>query len=192
MALRKFLGKGVKLIGLMQHLKTGGVAGADFGVISEGIVRGSYDTKSKTFGTNSVTFHGDGSGKYPITFLPYRCGGINSCTVQGQEVISGPFTGCYMSLYNDTGGTLRCGHVDTESDGKGQKPSEETWRNLDYDILAETKTTVSDQLISTMTKKKIMDANKGFQIGVASGKPARIDLFDVLVTGSDLVIIGKA
>lgn len=191
MSLLKFMKKGVELIGLSSEmLDAGGVVGENFGEVSKHILRGSYDVHKQLFGNTKITFHSDRTGKYPIVILPYYAGAINCCPVNGEEVISGPFTGCYFTLYLDWGGTLCCAHVDTAKNGNNSKPSEETWRKLDRNIIVERKTTVDDDLFKVMQKRH-MSANEGFVLGVASPNPPMIELFNVTKRGDVLKVENK-
>jgi hypothetical protein len=187
MSLLKHLAKGAKLIGLRDRLNVNGLSPADnAGEVSHGVIDGSYDYEWNAFTANTITFHGDRSGQFRVKILPYFCGGINFCTVGGEEIISGPFTGCYMSLYSDPGGSTRCGHVDTAVDDEAKvKHSEVAWRALNRPILAERKSTVSQKMSDNAFKAKAADA---FLVGVATPAPAAISFFRVFKMGSDFIV----
>ena len=61
----------------------------------------------------------------------------------------------YMSIYLDSGGTMKCAHVDTAVDSNNAKLSEETWQKLDRNILGEVKTPITDQLLDYLVKKGV-------------------------------------
>lgn len=199
MGLAKYLKSGVDIVGLIDTsggsprslLNAGGMEGGDFGEVSKDIIRGSYDVDSRFFGRTTITFRSDRSGRYPVTLLPYYAGSINTCTVEGDEVVSGPFTGCWFSLYLDWGGTLKAGHIDTAKNGKGEKPSEARWRKLDRNIVAESKTAIDDQLMNAI-RKTGEGANAGYMLGVATPNPPSIVFFNVIKQGAGtLRVIGQ-
>lgn len=58
----------------------------------------------------------DLTGMYNIGILPYRTSMIAELSLnEAEEVVSGEFTGCVMSLYKK-GGVLTAAHVDTNKD----------------------------------------------------------------------------
>ena len=198
MSLGNKLAKGVIIKGLTAKrngvldtlLTTTGVAGGDLGETSDGVVQASYSFERNLFSSNVVTVFMDRNGNHPITVLPYRPGAINTCTPTGTEVLSGPFTGCFMALYRVNGGELKCGHIDT-SEADNAKPSKDRWETMaNKNVLAEGKSTVSDALFKDMAKTG-KGANGGFCLGLATLNPAKVRFFRVVYHGDDLKVTGE-
>lgn len=95
---------GVLLVGLAQLINSGrpGMTGS-YRVVPIGA-------------QTAIEFFEDNHADQAVKILPYRPGRIASIGIgANEEVISGEFTGCIMSLYRE-GGTLKVGHVDTNRD----------------------------------------------------------------------------
>ncbi|MEY8097170.1 hypothetical protein AB9F29_07075 [Falsihalocynthiibacter sp. S25ZX9] len=103
-----YLNKGTKLMGLAELVNSGrpGFDGC-FRVVPVGgsMVIEFFDASQRK----------DKGKMKAVRILPYRSGMINQVALGGQEVISGEFTGCVMTLFKK-GGALTAGHVDTNKD----------------------------------------------------------------------------
>jgi hypothetical protein len=51
-------------------------------------------------------------------WLPWILGAVNYADQQGKDVMSGPFSGCYMIRYKHVGGSWRVAHVDMPGGSK--------------------------------------------------------------------------
>lgn len=102
-----------RLIGLSELVNSGrpGFDGR-YRVVPVGSVMAIEFFDAATRGADATT---DPVPLLHIRILPYRTQMINEIPMEGKEVISGPFTGCVMSLYN-RGGVRTVGHVDTNPD----------------------------------------------------------------------------
>jgi hypothetical protein len=93
---------GMKLYGLRQYLMgTPDATAGAYRVVNE-------------MGLRYIQFSAERvEGRSNIIMLPYRPGQIKTTPMQGEEVISGEFTGCIMTMFNDDGVRM-CGHVCTQ------------------------------------------------------------------------------
>lgn len=102
---------GTKLVGLAELVNSGrpAFAGA-YRVVIIGTVRAvEFFDKQKRGGTESIALK-------DVQVLPYQTGQIAKSVVgSGQEIISGPFTGCVMSVFRQNQ-SVWAGHVDTNPD----------------------------------------------------------------------------
>jgi hypothetical protein len=78
--------------------------------------------------------------KFPVKILPYVPNSINVVGAGGDEVISGEFTGCVMSLFRHDG-LLKCAHVDTNKDTSQRKAYETLKGSTGFQLIAEYDTT---------------------------------------------------
>lgn len=108
----------VKLIGLA-GLVNSGRPGFD-GLYRVVPVGGTIAIEFFDAATRKTTGRDEPVAMHKIRILPYRTSMINEMPLGGQEVISGPFTGCVMSLY-DRKGVRMAGHVDTNPDTTQRK-----------------------------------------------------------------------
>ena len=67
---------------------------------------------SKAERQSSLGSHATKSGRNFI-WLPWMEGAVNYADQQGKDVMSGPFSGCYMIRYRQGGGDWRVAHVHT-------------------------------------------------------------------------------
>lgn len=101
-------------------------------------------------------------GRSDIIMLPYRPGEIKSVPMNGEEVISGEFTGCIMAMYNEAG-TLKCGHVCTAS-GYSQRATftgrvdDHTYTNV---VQLDTRGMVANYVGATLNTSVLCVANPG-------------------------------
>jgi len=99
------------------------------GVVSQGVVdltvgdsaKQKLETKStrvrtSAAGSNLVKTHRN------YTWLPWATGAVNYADGQGQDVLSGAFSGCFMIRYKEAGGNWRVAHVST-GDGTDARPA---------------------------------------------------------------------
>ena len=82
------------------------IVGGNGGLCSQGVIDGFFKGQHK--------------------YLPFVANGINNVSAQGQDVVSGPFSGCIMASYTDNGLNKVC-HVSTGTDYGDCKP---TWDRL--------------------------------------------------------------
>jgi hypothetical protein len=85
------------------------------------------DAKLIVGGTGGFCSQGviDGFLKGQNKYLPFVANGINSVATQGQDVVSGPFSGCVMAAYTEGGARKVC-HVSTGADYGDCKPAWDT------------------------------------------------------------------
>jgi hypothetical protein len=82
-----------------------------------------------TFGENVITFATESSeGATPVQLLPYQGGKNATVTMQGQETISGEFTGCIFGIYREEG-VVKATHVDTAASNEDETPVDQ-WNTL--------------------------------------------------------------
>lgn len=105
--------------------------GGDPGFVNNGVfdarmkVRRLTETRSKRFFFSkpkvkvTVSHH-----EVEFRWLPWVSGKINYAQMEGRDVLSGMFTGCWMTLYKQDG-AMRVGHVATQNDAGDCK---EVWR----------------------------------------------------------------
>lgn len=91
---------------------------ASNGVRSEGCVEYTIDDSSKQgfFGTTErLSAPGSNAGKNHRNYIwiPWMPEAVNYTEQQGKDVMSGPFSGCYMIRYRIAGGGWRVAHVHT-------------------------------------------------------------------------------
>jgi hypothetical protein len=112
MTIEKKINKGE----LFQFPKT--VARANTGVHNSGCLdvtvgdssKDSFLSKKERLTANGV--NADKSGRNFI-WVPWMDGAVNYASQQGKDVMSGPFSGCYMIRYKIGGGDWRVAHVHT-------------------------------------------------------------------------------
>jgi len=93
---------GMKLYGLRQYL-----------MVSPDATAGAYRVVNE-MGMRYIQFSAERVlGRSNIIMLPYRPGQINATRMKGEEVISGEFTGCIMTTFNNDGVRM-CAHVCTQ------------------------------------------------------------------------------
>lgn len=109
---------------------TDAVAGGPPGLVSKGVVDGTMKVKrvattikKRALKKNKVVTTVQHS-EVKFRWLPWVNGKINYANLEGKDVLSGMFTGCWMALYKEDGNFRVC-HIATTTDATDCKA---TWR----------------------------------------------------------------